>query len=289
MGHAWVPRVGDDAFEGVCPFHGDCLEGLASAIAMRERWGRPPEEIPPDHPAWRLEASYLALGLVNVALTLSPQRIILGGGLVGNESLLPVVRAGAVLAATGSLLGLVLGVSRTTFAMARDGYLPRALDRVHPAYRVPHRAEVAVGVVVALAVLAGDVRQAIGFSSVCVLAYYAIANASAWTLDASVRARLVPALGIVGCVAVGLALPMASAYVADLAPPHMRGRYMGVNGMTWALSLILGPALGMKLLVFSAGAFWLVCGVLGLLAALVIFVPVNSTRPALALSIEEKA
>ena len=59
---------------------------------MRERWGRPPEEIPPDHPAWRLEASYLALGLVNVALTLSPQRIILGGGLVGNESLLPVVR-----------------------------------------------------------------------------------------------------------------------------------------------------------------------------------------------------
>ena len=92
MGHAWVPRVGDDAFEGVCPFHGDCLEGLASAIAMRERWGRPPEEIPPDHPAWRLEASYLALGLVNVALTLSPQRIILGGGLVGNESLLPVVR-----------------------------------------------------------------------------------------------------------------------------------------------------------------------------------------------------
>jgi fructokinase len=92
MGHVWVPRIEGDAFPGVCPFHGDCLEGLASGIAMRERWGRPPKEIPPDHPAWRLEASYLALGLVNVALTLSPQRIILGGGLVGNESLLPVVR-----------------------------------------------------------------------------------------------------------------------------------------------------------------------------------------------------
>lgn len=128
----------------------------------------------------------------------------------GADALLPVVRAGAVLAATGSLLGLVLGVSRTTFAMARDGYLPRSLDRVHPAYRVPHRAEIAVGVVVGLAVLAGDLGQAIGFSSVCVLAYYAIANASAWTLDSSVRARLVPALGVVGCVAVGLALPVAS-------------------------------------------------------------------------------
>jgi fructokinase len=92
MGHVWVPRIEGDAFPGVCPFHGDCLEGLASGIAMRERWGRPPKEIPPDHPAWRLEASYLALGLVNVALTLSPQRIILGGGVTENRSLLPLVR-----------------------------------------------------------------------------------------------------------------------------------------------------------------------------------------------------
>jgi MFS family permease len=84
------------------------------------------------------------------------------------------------------------------------------------------------------------------------------------------------------------ALPMASAYVADLAPPHMRGRYMGVNGMTWALSLILGPALGMKLLMFSPGAFWMACGVLGLLAAVVILIPVNTTRPALTLPMEGK-
>jgi MFS family permease len=83
------------------------------------------------------------------------------------------------------------------------------------------------------------------------------------------------------------ALPMASAYVADLAPPHMRGRYMGVNGMTWALALILGPALGMKLLAFSAGALWLACGVLGLLAAVVILAPVNAQSPAPVLAREE--
>jgi APA family basic amino acid/polyamine antiporter len=153
-------------------------------------------------------ATARALGVDGLAASGAPLADAVAAA--GAEALLPVVRAGAVLAATGSLLGLVLGVSRTTFAMARDGYLPRALDRVHPAYRVPHRAEVAVGLVVVLAVLAGDVRQAIGFSSVCVLAYYAIANASAWTLDPSVRARLVPAFGIVGCVAVGLALPVAS-------------------------------------------------------------------------------
>ncbi|MDF2094178.1 amino acid permease [Knoellia sp. 3-2P3] len=153
-------------------------------------------------------ATARALGVDGLAASSAPLADAVTAA--GAGALLPVVRAGAVLAATGSLLGLVLGVSRTTFAMARDGYLPPALDRVHPAYRVPHRAEVAVGVVVGLAVLAGDLRQAIGFSSVCVLAYYAIANASAWTLDSSVRARLVPALGVVGCVAVGLALPVSS-------------------------------------------------------------------------------
>jgi MFS family permease len=96
-------------------------------------------------------------------------------------------------------------------------------------------------------------------------------------------AHSVPAL--VGCMIIFtfgemFALPMASAYVADLAPSHMRGRYMGVNGMTWALALITGPFLGMKLLAFSPGALWLACGVLGLLAAAVILMPLNSTVPA---------
>jgi basic amino acid/polyamine antiporter, APA family len=118
----------------------------------------------------------------------------------------PVVRIVAVLAALGSLLSLILGVSRTTFAMARDHYLPQQLSAVHPTFATPYRAEIAVGI--AVAVLAGttDIRNAIGFSSFAVLVYYAIANASAWTLGA----RFVPALGLVGCIVVALALPLLS-------------------------------------------------------------------------------
>jgi basic amino acid/polyamine antiporter, APA family len=118
----------------------------------------------------------------------------------------PVVRIVAVLAALGSLLSLILGVSRTTFAMARDHYLPQQLSVVHPTFATPYRAEIAVGI--AVAVLAGttDIRNAIGFSSFAVLVYYAIANASAWTLGA----RLIPALGLVGCIVVALALPLLS-------------------------------------------------------------------------------
>jgi MFS family permease len=86
-------------------------------------------------------------------------------------------------------------------------------------------------------------------------------------------AHSVPAL--IACMAVFtlgemLALPMASAYVANLSPPHMRGRYMGVNGMTWALALIVGPGAGMKLLAVSPAAYWLGCGALGIFAAFVI-------------------
>ena len=124
--------------------------------------------------------------------------------------LVPVVRAGAAVAALGSLLALVLGVSRTTFAMARDRYLPGALDAVHPRYGVPHRAELAVGAVVIAVVLVADVRGAIGFSSVTVLAYYAIANASALTLDRSRGTRLLPVLGLVGCLVVAISLPRTS-------------------------------------------------------------------------------
>jgi basic amino acid/polyamine antiporter, APA family len=121
--------------------------------------------------------------------------------------LTPVVRIGAAVAALGSLLALVLGVSRTTFAMARDGHLPRALAVVHPRFGVPHRAELAVGIVVAALVSAVDLRSAIGFSSFAVLAYYAVANASALTLG---YRRLIPALGLLGCLVLGFSLPAAS-------------------------------------------------------------------------------
>lgn len=129
----------------------------------------------------------------------------------GWPGLTPVVQVGAALAALGSLLALVLGVSRTTLAMARDGHLPRGLAAVHPRHQVPHHAELAVGAVVAVLAAAADLRGAIGFSSFGVLVYYAIANASAWTLDSGVKDRAVAAVGLSGCVVLACALPAASA------------------------------------------------------------------------------
>ncbi len=93
MGHVRVPHDREcDPFPGICPYHGDCLEGLASGPAIEARWGRRGESLPADHPAWDLEAEYLALGLVNVVCTLSPQRIVLGGGVMKAPSLLQRVR-----------------------------------------------------------------------------------------------------------------------------------------------------------------------------------------------------
>src|SRR5919204_764203 len=92
VGHMRIPHDrARDPFDGVCPYHGDCLEGLASGDAMRSRWGQPPEEIT-DERAWSLEGDYLALGLMNVISVLSPQRIVLGGGVTSEPSLLPLVR-----------------------------------------------------------------------------------------------------------------------------------------------------------------------------------------------------
>ncbi|MFF4456654.1 APC family permease [Streptomyces goshikiensis] len=130
----------------------------------------------------------------------------------GADWLVPVVRVGGAVAALGSLLALILGVSRTTLAMARDRHLPHALSAVHPRFGVPHRAELAVGAVVALLAATTDVRGAIGFSSFGVLAYYAVANASAFSLTPGEGRpnRLVPALGLAGCAVLGFALPLSS-------------------------------------------------------------------------------
>ena len=121
----------------------------------------------------------------------------------------PVVRAGAAVAALGSLLALTLGVSRTTLAMARDRHLPHALAALHPRFNSPHRAELAVGAVVAVVAAVVDVRGAIGFSSFAVLLYYAIANAAAWTLGR----KVIPAIGLGGCLLLAFLLPVTSVLV----------------------------------------------------------------------------
>ncbi|MGI9240624.1 MAG: ROK family protein [Verrucomicrobiales bacterium] len=93
IGHLRIPHDLDrDPFAGCCPFHGDCLEGLASGPAIGDRWGRDPHELPPEHEAWPLQAHYLGLALTNLSLTLSPQMIILGGGVMEQDQLFPLVR-----------------------------------------------------------------------------------------------------------------------------------------------------------------------------------------------------
>ncbi len=130
----------------------------------------------------------------------------------GADWLVPAVRIDGAVAALGSLLALILGVSRTTLAMARDRHLPHALAAVHPRFGVPHRAELAVGAVVVVLAATTDVRGAIGFSSFGVLAYYAIANASAWTLteEEGRPNRLIPVIGLTGCATLAFALPESS-------------------------------------------------------------------------------
>ncbi len=93
MGHIRIPHDWEkDPFPGLCPFHGDCLEGLASGPAIEARWKCPATELPPEHPAWDLEAEYLAYALVNFICTISPQRIILGGGVMDVDVLYPKIR-----------------------------------------------------------------------------------------------------------------------------------------------------------------------------------------------------
>jgi fructokinase len=97
VGHIRIPRAGElepggGEFAGVCPVHGDCWEGLASGPALAARWGSPAEDLPDDHPAWRLEAEYLALGILSIVLVASPQRVIAGGGVMEHPALMGMVR-----------------------------------------------------------------------------------------------------------------------------------------------------------------------------------------------------
>jgi len=152
----------------------------------------------------------LALGIalaVYVSVAVAVLSVLGAGGLgragapladavraAGVPGLVPVVRVGAAVAALGSLLALILGVSRTTLAMARDRHLPGALSAVHPRFQVPHRAELAVGAVVAPRTST-------------------VANASAWTLSSAPTARALPAVGLLGCVVLAFSLPAISVVV----------------------------------------------------------------------------
>lgn len=92
-GHFAIPHNWqNDPFPGICPFHGDCLEGLASGPSIARRWGQRAETLPHDHPAWDLEAGYIALALTNLIYAYSPQRIVLGGGVPQHPGLHDAVR-----------------------------------------------------------------------------------------------------------------------------------------------------------------------------------------------------
>lgn len=96
-GHIRIPHdLARDPFPGDCPSHGDCWEGLACGKAMQDRWGVPAGELAEDHPAWALEAEYLAAGIFNLIAVVSPQRFIVGGGVAAHPGLLEQVRARVV-------------------------------------------------------------------------------------------------------------------------------------------------------------------------------------------------
>jgi APA family basic amino acid/polyamine antiporter len=139
-----------------------------------------------------------------LASTQAPLRAVVDSGTL--HGLAPAIQIGAAVASLSVLLSLLAGVSRTVFAMAANRHLPRVLAAVQQRSQVPHHAQLVVGAVVAVVVSLADIRGAIGFSSFCVLFYYAIANASALTL----RRRLVPVGGLVGCLVLAFALPPAS-------------------------------------------------------------------------------
>lgn len=127
-------------------------------------------------------------------------------------ALSPAVRVGATVASLGVLLSLIVGISRTVFAMSAQHDLPPFFAAIHPRHQVPHRAELAVGAIVVIITAVADVRGAIGFSSFAVLTYYTIANAAAWTLAPHERRwpRALTVVGIIGCAALALALPLPS-------------------------------------------------------------------------------
>ena len=92
-GHVMTRRHPEDQYEGFCPYHGDCLEGVAAGPAIERRWKVKGSELPVDHPAWSMEAYYIAQAVAGTILTLSPKKVILGGGVMKQMQLFPLIRS----------------------------------------------------------------------------------------------------------------------------------------------------------------------------------------------------
>ncbi len=155
-------------------------------------------------------SALLVLGATALGHAAAPLRDVVASGSWHRASAL--VRVGAAIASLGALLSLLAGTSRTVFAMASNGDLPRRLSAVHASRRTPVVAELALGAAVIVATGLVDLRGAIGFSSFAVLTYYAVANSSALTLSRAERRspRLVAILGLIGCVVLAATLPWGS-------------------------------------------------------------------------------
>ena len=127
----------------------------------------------------------------------------------------PLVQLAATLAALGALLALMTGLGRTTLAMAREHDLPHWFSAIHPRYKVPHRAELALALLICVVIAIADVRGAIGFSSFGVLIYYLVANIAAYTQPTSDRRypKFLQVLGALACLALVLTLPFTSVAV----------------------------------------------------------------------------
>jgi len=225
-GHGSVGNLGDlgdGGLPGILQSAGllfFAFAGYARIATLGEEVIEPQHTIPRAIPvAFGIALGVYAVVAVAALLAAGPQRLAdspapLATAIEGGRFavLLPAVRIGATVASLGVLLSLTVGVSRTALAMARNGELPRYLAAVHPRTKVPHLAEATVAVLVVVLVLTVDLRGAIGFSSFTVLAYYAIANASAWTLGDDQRRwpRSLAALGLAGCAVLALSLPLPS-------------------------------------------------------------------------------
>ncbi|MET0974703.1 MAG: APC family permease [Leifsonia sp.] len=160
--------------------------------------------------------SLRTLGPVALGSSLAPLVDVATAG--GWEWTAPVVSVGAAAASLGALLALIAGIGRTSLAMAREGDLPRWLSVVHPRYRVPHRAELTLGVIVIIVLFVADLRGAIAFSSFGVLLYYFVANLAAFGQNTPARRfpRWLQVVGMIGCLLLVATLPPAGILIGVL-------------------------------------------------------------------------